>query len=39
MGIGAVEKNMLLILDIIAQYRTGHKWGSYFDVAVSKRRV
>jgi hypothetical protein len=24
-GIGAVEKNMLLILDTISAYRTGHK--------------
>ena len=32
MGIGAVEKNMLLILDIINhQYYTGHRWGNYFD--------
>ena len=30
--LGAVEKNMLLILDIINhQYYTGHRWGNYFN--------
>jgi hypothetical protein len=31
LGIGAVEDNMLLILDIAHQRHTDHKWGSYFD--------
>ena len=30
--ISAVEKNMLLILDIINhQYYTGHRWGNYLN--------